>query len=406
MTPHNSNASAASSARVANADLAGEIIARLRGVIGTPKTPLPLHAPCFQGRELEYVSNCITTGWVSSVGRYVDRFEEDLAAFTGARHAVAIVNGTCALHLALRVVGVQPGEEVLVPALSFVATANAIAHLGAVPHFVDSELGTLGMDPDKLADHLAETVEVRGGRCVNRRTGRPVAAIVPMHTFGHSVRLGPLLEVSRHYRLPVVEDAAESLGSFYAGRHTGIWGRLGVLSFNGNKTITTGGGGAIITDDDELARRAKHLSTTAKQPHAWEFVHDEVGFNYRMPNLNAALGCAQLEQLPAFLQRKRLLAEAYERAFADLAGVRFVTEPPQSRSNFWLCALELRGGNSDLLQAVLAATNAAHFGTRPAWRLLSELPMYQGCPAGDLTVARRLAGSLLNIPSSPGLLPQ
>jgi perosamine synthetase len=293
----------------------------------------------------------------------------------------------------------------LIPALTFVATANAAAHLGAIPHFVDSEEKTLGMDPDKLAEHLAGTVEIQSDCCVNRHTGRKVAAIIPMHTFGHPVRLAPLLELARRYRLPVVEDAAESLGSYYSGRHTGLWGRLGVLSFNGNKTITTGGGGAIITDDEELARRAKHLSTTAKQPHAWEFVHDETGFNFRMPNLNAALGCAQLEQLSAFLERKRRLAKAYERAFADLQGVRFVREPAQSQSNFWLCTLQLLGGTPDLLPAILAATNAAHFGTRPAWRLLSDLPMYQNCPAGDLTVARRLAGSLLNLPSSPSLSP-
>jgi perosamine synthetase len=393
----------ATSAQVDGGILAREIIARLRQVIGAPETTLPLHAPCFEGRELEYVSECITTGWVSSVGRFVDRFEQDLAAFTGARRAVAIVNGTCALQLALHVTGVRPGDEVLVPALTFVATANAAAHVGAIPHFVDSEVGTLGMDPDKLAEHLAATVEIRGDRCVNRHTGRRVAAIVPMHTFGHSVRLGPLLEVAHRYQLPLVEDAAESLGSYYAGRHTGLWGRLGVLSFNGNKTITTGGGGAIITDDEGLARRAKHLSTTAKQPHAWEFVHDETGFNFRMPNLNAALGCAQLEQLNVLLDRKRRLAKAYERAFAGLEGVRFVGEPPQSQSNFWLCTLELMTGGPELLPEILSATNAAHFGTRPAWRLLSDLPMYQDCPAGDLTVARRLAGRLLNLPSSPGL---
>lgn len=385
--------------------LAREITDRLRAVIGSPDTSVPLHVPCFHGRELEYVSECITTGWVSSVGSFVDRFELDLAAFTGARRAVALVNGTCALQLALHVMGVKPNDEVLIPALTFVATANAAAHLRAVPHFVDSEDVTLGMDPDKLAEHLANIVETHGNTCVNRHTGRKIAAIVPMHTFGHPARLEPLMELARRYQLPLVEDAAESLGSSYAGRHTGLWGQLGVLSFNGNKTITTGGGGAIITNDEELARRAKHLSTTARQPHGWEFVHDETGFNFRMPNLNAALGCAQLEQLTGFLKRKRRLAQAYQRAFANLCGVQFVEEPPHSQSNYWLCTLKLLDDTPDPLPEILRATNAANFGTRPAWRLLPNLPMYKDCPAGDLTVARSLARKLINLPSSPDIAP-
>ncbi len=365
----------------------------------------PLHEPLFVGREKEYLAECIDTGWVSSVGTFVDRFEIDLATFTGASRAVATVNGTCALHLALRLVGVQPGDEVMVPALTFVATANAVAHLNAVPHFVDSESLTLGIDPDRLAEYLAAVAEMKDGGCFNRQTGRRIAAIVPMHVFGHPVRLRELLDVASRFGVPVVEDAAESLGSFYRGTHTGLWGRIGVLSFNGNKTITTGGGGAIICLDEQLAARAKHLSTTAKKPHRWAFEHDEIGFNYRMPNINAALGCAQLEQLPQFLERKRALAHAYAEAFIGLDEVRFVLEPPNTHSNYWLCTLELLETAEGELTELLEVTNSAGLMTRPAWNLLSTLPMYAGCPCANLATASSLVRRLLNIPSGPALAP-
>jgi perosamine synthetase len=382
-----------------------EITRRLLDVLGPPNGGIPLHEPLFAGREKEYLAECIDTGWVSSVGKFVDRFEVDLATFTGARRAVAIVNGTCALHLALRLVNVRPGDEVLVPALTFVATANAVAHLHAVPHFVDSEPLTLGIDPDKLAEYLDEVAEVRDGECMNRQTGRRIGAIVPMHVFGHPVRLRELSAVADEYGIPVVEDAAESLGSTYRGTHTGLWGRVGVLSFNGNKTITTGGGGAIICQDEQLATLAKHLSTTAKKPHRWAFEHDEVGFNYRMPNINAALGCAQLEQLPSFLQKKRVLAHAYAEAMSGLDEVRFIAEPPDSRSNYWLCSLLLSAAVEHRLTELLEVTNAAGLMTRPAWTLLSTLPMYLGCPRADLSAASTLARRLVNIPSGPALIP-
>jgi perosamine synthetase len=337
---------------------------------------------------------------VSSVGLFVDRFEQNLADFTGAKKAVAIVNGTCALHLVLLLAGVKPDEEVIVPALSFVATANAVVHAGAVPHFVDSEVATMGMDPDKLAEHFANLAELREDGCYNRQTGRRIAAVVPMHAFGHPVRLVELLQVTEQYRLPVIEDAAESLGSHYREKHTGVFGRAGVLSFNGNKIITTGGGGAIITNDEALARRAKHVSTTAKRSHPWEFFHDEVGFNYRMPNLNAALGCAQLEHLADFLDRKRRLAERYRVAFAELDEVTFMSEPEGTRSNYWLCTLLLSESAAPCLGRVLQATHNAGFLTRPAWKLLSDLPMFQTQPRGDLSTASNLARRLVSLPSS------
>ena len=386
-------------------NIASEIVRRLRLVLGTSAERIPLHEPLFLGREKEYLAECVDTGWVSSVGKFVDRFETDLATFTGAPRAVAIVNGTCALELALQLAGTRPGDEVLLPALTFVGTANAVAHLQAAPHFIDSEYSTLGIDPAKLAEHLGAVAEMRDGQCFNRQSGRRIAAVVPVHIFGHPVKLTELLAVANRYGLPVIEDAAESLGSLYKGAHTGLWGRIGVLSFNGNKTITTGGGGALLFQDEKMADLAKHLSTTAKKPHRWAFDHDQVGFNYRMPNINAALGCAQLEQLPRFLERKRALAAAYAEAFADLDEVCFVREPADTRSNYWLCALALSAANEKSLDDVLEATNAAGFMTRPAWNLLSTLPMYADCPRADLSVASNLVRRLVNIPSGPALIP-
>jgi perosamine synthetase len=299
---------------------------------------------------------------------------------------------------------VEPGDEVLVPALSFVATANAVRYQGAVPHFVDSEEETLGLDPEKLGTYLEEIAEVREGTCMNTQTGRPIRAVVPMHTYGHPVDLDPLQDVCETYNLTLVEDAAESLGSFYKGEHTGTFGRCASLSFNGNKTITTGGGGAILTDDDALADAAKHLTTVAKKDHEWEYVHDRVGYNYRMPNLNAALGCAQLEQLPAFLEKKRALAERYEAAFSDVQGVSFFREADRTQSNYWLNVLLLDEADFDRRDAVLRATNDAGFGTRPTWQLLASLPMYEDCPHMDLSMAERLEARLINIPSTPSLI--
>lgn len=376
----------------------------LRQVLGETDSACSLHEPEFGGNEWAYVKDCIDTGWVSSVGKYVDEFERELAQFTGARYAVAIVNGTAALHVALQIAGVKGGDEVLVPALSFVATANAVSHCGAIPHFVDSSETTLGLDAKALAAHLECISERTANGCRNKETGRKIAAIVPMHTFGHPADLADIMEVAARFELPVVEDAAESLGSTYHGRHTGTFGCMGVVSFNGNKIITTGGGGAILTNDPEIARQAKHLTTTAKQPHRWEFFHDMVAYNYRLPNLNAALGCAQLERLPDFIARKRRLAEKYRNAFEPLQGLNFVDEPTGCHSNFWLNAIRIQEPSMEGRDALLAAANSAGYQCRPAWTLLNKLPMYQGCPSANLHVAQVLEKSLINLPSSPKLV--
>jgi perosamine synthetase len=393
-----------SEAKARSGGLAQDIVQILDVCLADAERPVPLHKPTFEGNEWAYVKECIDTEWVSSVGSYVDRFEEELAEYTGARRAVVAVNGTAALQVCLRLVGVERGDEVLVPALTFVATANAVSYLGATPHFVDSEERTLGLDPEKLGAYLDDVAEMRDGTCVNTQTGRPIRAVVPMHAYGHPVDLDPLQEVCDKYQLTLVEDAAESLGSFYKGDHTGTRGRCAALSFNGNKTITTGGGGAILTDDEELADAAKHLTTVAKKDHEWEYVHDRMGYNYRMPNLNAALGCAQLEQLPSFLERKRALAERYRQAFAEVNGVSFVEEPDVARSNYWLNVLLLDRTDLERRDAVLKVTNDAGFGTRPTWQLLSSLPMYKDCPRMDLSTAEQLEARLINIPSTPSLV--
>ncbi len=361
----------------------------------------PLHAPRFGGNELAYLKECLDTTFVSSVGPFVDRFERELAEYTGAKHAVAVVNGTAALHVGLLVAGVKPGDEVLVPALTFVATANAVAHSNAVPHFVDSCESNLGIDVPALRDYLTSNAERRDGLCINRKTGRVIRAVVPMHTFGHPVELDDLLRLAQDFNLAIVEDAAESLGSSYRGRHTGTIGLVGTLSFNGNKTITTGGGGALLTNDADLARRAKHLTTTAKLPHRWEFRHDEVAFNYRLPNLNAALGCAQLEQLPLFLAEKRRLYEKYREAFAGIEGARLLGEPADCVSNFWLQTLLLDEASASLRDPILAATNDAGLMTRPAWAAMHTLAAYRDCPRMPLPVAESLERRIINLPSSP-----
>ena len=368
------------------------------------REPAALHEPALNGNEWDYVKDCLDTGWVSTAGKYVETFEAMLAGITGARHAIATVNGTAALHAAFILGGIEAGDEVIMPALTFVGTANAAAITGAVPHFADAEERTLGLDPAKLEDYLSDITEITDGTCRNNTTGRRIKAVVPVHTFGHPVDLDPLVTVCEKFHLTLIEDAAESLGSTYKGIHTGNHGRLSVLSFNGNKTVTTGGGGAILTNDDDLAKHARHLTTTAKLPHKWEYRHDRVGFNYRLPNINAALGLAQLEQLPGFLGRKRKLAKAYEDAFADIDGVRFFTEPDFATSNYWLNALLLDGDGTETRDDVLGVTNDNGFMTRPAWTPMHYLPMYADCPRMDLAVAEDLSRRLINIPSSPGLV--
>ncbi|MCW6038516.1 LegC family aminotransferase [Spirulina subsalsa FACHB-351] len=372
----------------------------LKTVLGLPNPFVPLHEPEFMGNEWELVKDCLDSTFVSSVGKYVDHFEVMLAEYTGAKYVVAVVNGTAALHIALLLAGVRPGDEVLIPALSFVATANAVAHCGAIPHFIDSEFKTLGIDPHALSDYLKHCSLSSSEGLTNRFTGRRIAAVVPMHTYGHPVDMVSLLDVADRYDLTVVEDAAESLDSRYQGQHTGTFGLLGTLSFNGNKVITTGGGGAILTNDAELARQAKHWTTTAKQPHRWEFFHDAVAWNYRLPNLNAALGCAQMEQLPDFLRRKRLLAQQYEKVFKDIDGIDFVVEPPNSQSNYWLNTLRLNQPSFEMRDRLLTAANEVGYQCRPTWTLLHKLPMYADCPRAPLPIAEQLEASLINVPSS------
>jgi len=378
-----------------------QIISAIRVAIGVNRAVL--HEPRFSGNEWLYLKTCLDSTFVSSVGKFVDRFEADLAAYTGAKQAVAVVNGTAALHIALKLAGVKPDDEVLIPTLTFVATANAVTYCGAIPHFVDSEIRTLGMDAVKLREYLTSKTEQRAGLCINRVTERVIRALVPMHTFGHPVDLDGLLAIAHDFNLTLVEDAAESLGSFYHGQHTGTLGVMGTLSFNGNKTITTGGGGAILTNDSTIARHAKHLTTTAKLPHAWEYRHDQVGYNYRLPNLNAALGCAQLEQLPTMLAAKKTLFEHYNAAFASVSGVDLIAEPEHCQSNYWLQTLLLHTENADQLTPVLKATNAANLMTRPAWTPMHELPPFRLNPRMDITTAKSLSRRLINIPSSSGL---
>jgi len=379
------------------------IVAAVQRAVGTPNGTLALHEPVFAGNEIAYLEECIKSTFVSSVGKFVDRFENMLEEVTGARRAIAVVNGTAALHACFTLAGVEAGDEVMSPALTFIATTNAIAYCGASPHFIDSSFRTLGMDAQALGARLDAIAQRGAGGTINRETGRKIAAIAPMHTFGHPVDMDEIVAIARHWDIAVVEDAAESLGSTYKGHAVGSQARLAALSFNGNKIVTTGGGGAILTNDEELGRRAKHITTTAKLPHKWAFVHDEVGFNYRLPNLNAALGCAQLEQLDGFLASKRRLAAAYQRAFAGVPGVQFSREPEGTTSNYWLNAILLDEAHAELRDEVLTALNASGFGARPTWTLMHRLPMFAACPRGDLRVAESIERRLINLPSSASI---
>jgi len=377
-----------------------EFVAAIRSVVGNAPR-VGLHEPQINEAEHVFVNECLDSTFVSSVGQFVNRFEQEIAGFTGVAHAVAVANGTVALQVALTLAGVEPGDEVLVPALSFIATANAVSHAGAHPYFVDSNARTLGLDADALELVLSGMLQAKG-RVINPATGRRISAIVPMHAFGHPVDIVRIVEVGDRYGLPVVEDAAESLGSFVGGRHTGSFGKLGVLSFNGNKIITTGGGGMIITDDPELGARAKHLTTTAKVPHEWEFEHDAIGWNFRMPNLNAALGVGQFTKIHDYLARKRVLAGRYADAFAGVDGVEFLTEPEGTSSNYWLCSVRVEAG-LETRNALLRATNDSGLQCRPFWNMLSRQTPYVTEGRGDLSTARALEESVISIPSSPRL---
>ncbi|PAR30508.1 LegC family aminotransferase [Vibrio metoecus] len=359
---------------------------------------IPLHAPTFAGNEKAYVMETIESTFVSSVGKFVDEFERKMEAFTGTPKAVATVNGTAALHAALYMAGVERGDLVITQALTFVATCNVLYHMGAEPIFVDVSPVSLGLCPKAMDAFLEENAQVTEAGCIHKQTGRRIKAVVPMHTFGHPVELDELIAVCLKWHITLVEDAAESLGSFYKGKHTGTIGDFGAVSFNGNKIITTGGGGMVLCGTEEAGRRTKHVTTTAKVPHPYEFFHDEPGFNYRMPNLNAALGCAQMEVLEHYLAQKRHLAHQYQAFFAS-SDVVFVVEPEYAQSNYWLNAIIC----ADVQQRneLLEQTNAAGVMTRPIWQLMHRLPMFSNAIHGDLTQSEFIEGHLMNLPSTP-----
>ncbi len=359
---------------------------------------VPLHAPLFIGNEKKYLAECIDTTFVSSVGKFVDRFEELVACYTGSKRAVVCVSGTNALHMGMLLVGVERDDEVLTQALTFIATCNAISYIGAHPVFLDVDRDTLGLSPLAVKRWLSTHAEVRDGQCYNKKTGRRIKACVPMHTFGHPMKIDELSAVCNEYHIELVEDAAESIGSFYKGRHTGTFGRVGVISFNGNKTITTGGGGMLLFQDEELGRLAKHLTTQAKVPHRWAFVHDHIGYNYRMPNINAALGCAQMENLDRYVSNKRETAERYREFFSHIPDVEFVVEPANSRSNYWLNAVLLKDRRAQ--QSFLEYTNDHGVMTRPVWELMNRLEMFRGCETDGLENTVWLEERIVNIPSS------
>jgi len=356
-----------------------------------------LHEPVFRGNEKKYLAECIDSTYVSSVGPFVDMFEQRMCDFTGAAKAVVIVNGTAALHVALVLCGVEYGDEVITQPLTFIATANAISYAGAKPVFIDVDRDTMGLSPEKLADFLEKNCDLKKDGCTyNRLTGKRIKACVPMHTFGHPAKIEEIAEICSKYNIDLVEDAAESLGSYSNSRHTGLFGKIGILSFNGNKVLTTGGGGMIITTDPEIGRRAKHITTTAKIPHRWEFVHDELGYNYRMPNINAALGCAQLEMLPEFIKEKRNIAQEYGKFFNN-TGFDFFTEREGIVSNYWLNAVIMK--SREERDEFLEETNNKGVMTRPIWTLMNRLSMYKDCYAGNIENAVWLEERVVNLPS-------
>lgn len=380
-----------------------EIINFIRELYQEPSRVIPLHAPVFMGNEKKYLEECIDSTFVSSVGKFVDKFEEKMAEYTGAKKAVACVNGTSALHLALKIAGVEPGDEVITQPLTFIATANAISYCSADPVFLDVDLDTMGLSPKALKAWLNNSTiqqfnkKTKKHETINKSTGNHISACVPMHTFGFPCRIDEIVEICNTYNIPVIEDAAESLGSFYKNQHTGTFGKIGVLSFNGNKIITTGGGGMLLFDDEELAKRAKHLSTQAKVPHPWEFEHDEIGYNYRMPNINAALGLAQLEKINETLENKRKTALKYK-AFFENSGIQFFDEPENSYSNFWLnCILLEKKENKNNF---LKYTNENDIITRPIWRMMNKLKMFKNFQTIDLSNAEWFEARMVNLPSS------
>lgn len=373
------------------------IIDKIRDLYCEQTKFIPLHAPIFIGNEKQYLSECIDSTYVSSVGRFVDLFEEKISEYTGSKRAVVCVNGTNALYLALKLVGVEQNDEVITQPLTFVATANAISYCDAAPVFLDVDRSTLGLSPEALESFLSLKAIMKEGECYNKTSGRRIKACLPMHTFGHPCRIDDIAVICHNYNIELIEDAAESIGSYYNGKHTGTFGKIGVLSFNGNKTITTGGGGMLLFNDEKLANRAKHLSTQAKIPHQWNFEHDEVGFNYRMPNINAALGVAQLENLNLFIENKRILAGEYKEFFNEKS-INFFVEPEHCMSNYWLNVIILESETER--DQFLIETNSQGVMTRPAWKLMNKLPMFSHFQCDDLLNAIWLGKRIVNIPSS------
>ena len=358
---------------------------------------IPLHEPQFIGNEKNYLNDCIDSTFVSSVGKFVDEFEEKIAEYTGAKYAIATSNGTSALHIALLLANVECGDEVITQPLTFIATCNAINYCNASPIFIDVDRGTMGLSAMMLSEFLENNATVKNEQCINNTTGKVIKACVPVHTFGHPCKIDKIKDICDQYHIILIEDAAESLGSFYKKRHTGTFGKVGVMSFNGNKIITAGGGGCIITDDEDLAKKAKHLTTTAKVPHNWEYMHDMIGYNYRMPNLNAALLLAQLEKIDSFVLKKRELAATYKVFFDDSECV-FFKEMDGVQSNYWLNSIILNGKQQR--DIFLKETNAQGVMTRPIWRLMNKLPMFEKAQCEDLTNAEWLEDRVVNIPSS------
>lgn len=374
-----------------------KIISNIKQLHNQTENFIPLHAPVFRGNEKKYLLDCINTTFVSSVGQYVDAFEQNIQDYTGAKYAVVCVNGTNAIHLCLKLAGVKQDDEVLTQAVSFVATSNAINYANAHPIFIDVDKDTMGMSPTALFQYLQINAEVRGYECYNKNTGNRIKACLPMHTFGHACRIEEIAKICLNYHIELIEDAAEAMGSFYNDKHLGTFGKMSAISFNGNKIITAGGGGVILTNDEKLAKRAKHLSTQAKVPHPWEYSHDEVGYNYRMPNINAALGLAQLEQLPEFLKSKRDLAMAYKTLFKE-HGLAFFTERENEICNYWLNTIIFE--NKTERDKFLKISNESNLMTRPIWSLTNKLPMFQYCQKDGLTNSRWLEDRVVNIPSS------
>jgi perosamine synthetase len=374
------------------------LISFIRRTFKESEAFIPLHEPRFFGNEKKYLLDAVDSTFVSSVGAYVDKFEDMMCKITGAKHAIALVNGTNALHLSLLLAGVEKDDEVLVQSLTFIATANAISYCNATPHFVDVDKETLGLSPSLLKGYLDEIAEMRDGRCFNKKTGKRISACVPMHTFGFPLYIDQLVDLCDEYNIPVVEDAAESLGSYYKEKHTGAFGLLGVFSFNGNKIVTAGGGGCIITDDESIAIKAKHLSTQAKIPHKWEYKHDDIGYNYRMPNLNAALACAQLEKLDLYVENKRELSDLYYEFLKGNKLLELLRETKNTRANYWLNAVVLKDKKER--DNFLTFTNENGIMTRPIWGLMNKLEMFKDCPHADLSNAEWLEDRVVNITSS------